>query len=139
MILPTTKSASKKSRKRTTSAKVASLNRATAKQGKARGKSIRKPRKSIELRQVLKQIEIMRDANELLLPKLFSEQAVQALAQQIAPDSRQRAFTVAKTLSLFIQQVLSKDRGCQDVVRQFNKRRKSQDADAGGAVWCEGL
>ncbi len=71
----------------------------------------------------------MSDSDELLLPKLFDDSSVKALLQKVEPKEvvrRDRVYSVPVTLSLFVQQVLSKDRGCKEVITLLNKRRKAE-------------
>lgn len=90
----------------------------------------RKPaKKRLTLKAVRRKVKALLDSDELLMPKLFDEAAVQALLQQIEPTDvvrRDRVYRVPVTLSLFVQQVLSKDRGCKEVITLLNKRRKAE-------------
>jgi hypothetical protein len=74
-------------------------------------------------------IEKMIKADELLLPKLFDDAAIEAILSKSDSDQparRQRIYTVPTTLSLFVQQVLVKERGCKEVVLMLNRKRQEQ-------------
>lgn len=99
----------------------------------SRTKTSRKDRKKDKEPSSVKQfeykIEKMIKADELLLPKLFDDAAIEAILGESNSDqkARKRVYTVPTTLSLFVQQVLMKDRGCKEVVLLFNRKRKEQD------------
>lgn len=90
----------------------------------------RKPAKKKQtLDAVRRKVKAMADSDELLLSKLFDDSSVKALLQKIDPKEvvrRDRVYSVPVTLSLFVQQVLSKDRGCKEVITLLNKRRKAE-------------
>lgn len=98
----------------------------------SRTKTVRQNRKQNKQASTVKQfehrIEKMIQANELLLPKLFDDAAIEAILGESKPvkKPRQRIYTVSTTLTLFVQQVLMKDRGCKEVVLLFNRNRKEQ-------------
>jgi len=99
----------------------------------SRTKTSRKDRKQDKKRQTLndvrKKVETMSDSDQLLLPKVFNDASVEALMAEVCPSEvvrRKRIYSVPVTLSLFVQQVLSKDRGCKEVVTLLNKRRKAE-------------
>jgi hypothetical protein len=74
-------------------------------------------------------IETMLRADELLLPKLFDDALIEAILSEDISDQtsrRKRVYTVSTTLSLFVQQVLVKDRGCKEVVALLNRKRQEQ-------------
>jgi hypothetical protein len=98
----------------------------------SRTKTVRKNRKkdkeASSVKQFERKIEKMMKADELLLPKLFDDAAIEAILGESKSDqkSRKRVYTVPITLALFVQQVLMKDRGCKEVVLMFNRNRKEQ-------------
>ncbi len=101
----------------------------------SRTKTSRKDRKKDKEPSSVKQfeykIEKMIKADELLLPKLFDDAAIEAILGENKPDQkpRKRVYTVPTTLSLFVQQVLMKDRGCKEVVLLLNKNARSNSYD----------
>ena len=88
-------------------------------------------------------IEKLLKADELLLPKLFDDAMIEAVLSNNSSDQksrRQRIYTVSTTLSLFVQQVLMKDRGCKEVVLLLNKKRKDQqlrEVSTNTASYCD--
>lgn len=74
-------------------------------------------------------IEKMIAADELLLPKLFDDAAIEAILggdKSAQTPRRQRVYTIPTTLALFVQQVLVKDRGCKEMVALLNRKRQEQ-------------
>ena len=69
-------------------------------------------------------------ADDLLLLKIFDDKKIQSLIDEILGDEstkrRNRIYTPQVTLSLFVQQVLSKESGCKEMVTLLNKQRKTQ-------------
>lgn len=122
-MLAPSKPVSKKSAAKKLAAKKLALHEAQVKKTSRK----RKPKKSLTLRQVRNEVEARRDSNELLLPKIFSDQTVNQMAQNFGPAGRQRVYTIPKTLGLFVQQVLSKKRACQEIVHRFNAQRKTEN------------
>lgn len=100
----------------------------------SRTKTATKDRKPDKKKQtvgaVRRKVKAMSDSDELLLPKLFDDAAVNALLRESESDEvvrRERIYSVAKTLMLFVQQVLSKDRGCAEAVTLLNRLRKAEN------------
>jgi len=132
MLAPTKKSVNRKTVNRKTraknlAAKVYAANKARSTQSSAKTSTKRKARKSPTLAQIRKEIIARRDSDELLLPKIFDDQTVDQLARKFGPAGRERVYTIARTTSLFIHQVLSKKGGCQEIVHRFNAQRKSEN------------
>ena len=89
----------------------------------------KKDKKTTSVKETQAKIETMIESDELLLPKLFDDASIDSILQKDQSGTtrrRQRVYTVPTTLSLFMQQVLTKDRGCSEVVTMFNKKRKEQ-------------
>jgi hypothetical protein len=123
MLAPTKKPVSKKSRAK----KLAGKKLADNKTRTIKKSTKRKPKKSLTLGQVRNEVEARRDSSELLLPKIFDDQTVSQMAEKFGASGRQRIYTIPTTLSLFVQQVLSKNRGCQEIVHRFNAQRKDEN------------
>jgi len=123
MLAPSKPITRKSTAKKLAAYKLAAKKLATNKSAK---KPKRQTKKSITLRQVRKEVEARRDCDQLLLPKIFDDQTVQQMAQKFGPTGRQRLYTVPQTLALFVDQVLSKNCGCQETVHRFNTQRKAQ-------------
>ena len=114
----------------------------------SRTKTSRENRKKDKKRSSVKQFEREVDRrlkdDDLLLPKLFDADAIEDILNEetsVHPvRRRQRIYTVPITLSLFVQQVLMKDRGCAEVVKLFNKERKKQqlpEVSTNTTSYCE--
>lgn len=89
----------------------------------------KKDKEPSSVKQFEYKIEKLLKAEELLLPKLFDDTAIEAILSEGNSDQRprrQRIYTIPTTLSLFVQQVLMKDRGCKEVVLLFTRKRKDQ-------------
>jgi hypothetical protein len=123
MVAPTKKPVSKRSKAKKLAAKIKAGNKA-----RSNNNSVKvKPKKSITLEQVRKEVEELYNSNELLLSKVFDDECVQRLAQKFGVTGRQRSFTIPKTLALFVQQMLSNKYGCQAIVHHFNVQRKAEN------------
>lgn len=88
----------------------------------------KKDKETSSVKQFEYKIQKMIKADELLLPKLFDDAEIEAILGESKSDKqrRKRVYTVPTTLSLFVQQVLMKDRGCKEVTLLFNRKRKEQ-------------
>jgi hypothetical protein len=73
-------------------------------------------------------------ADELLLPKVFDNAKIQLILDEIGcadgVNRRDRIYTTHTTLMLFVQQVLTKDAGCKEMVTLLNKQRKAKQLPA---------
>lgn len=109
----------------------AQLNRSSRTKTAAGARKPAKKKQTVEA--VRAKVRGLSDSGELLLPKLFDEASINVLLQQVDPKERvrrDRVYNVPVTLSLFVQQVLSKDRGCKEVITLLNKRRKAEQLPA---------
>ena len=100
----------------------------------SRTKTDRKDRKKdkplLPLKTVREKVEKLMKSDKLLLPQLLDEATIEAALNKCPAEDqtrRKRVYTVSTTLTLFVQQVLSKGRGCTGVVTLFNKNRKVQN------------
>ena len=76
------------------------------------------------------QVKVMTDSDQLWMSKIFDDATVEQIYRELSPqdsEHRKRIFTIPVTLWLFVQQVLSKDRGCKEVVGLLNKKRKAEN------------
>lgn len=74
-------------------------------------------------------IKRMMESDELLLPKLFDDEVIESILGENSSAQkprRRRVYTVPTTLSLFVQQVLMKERGCKEVVLLLNRKRQGE-------------
>ena len=77
------------------------------------------------------QVKVMTDSDQLWMSKIFDDATVEQIYRELSPqdsEHRKRIFTIPVTLWLFVQQVLSKDRGCKEVVGLLNKTRRFANA-----------
>ncbi len=88
----------------------------------------KKDKDASSVKQFEYKIKKLIEADELILPKLFDDAAIAAILNEdaSAPPRRQRVYTIPTTLSLFVQQVLVRDRGCKETVLLLNRKRKEQ-------------
>jgi hypothetical protein len=100
----------------------------------SRTKTAQKDRKKdkplLHLKTVRTKVKKLMKSDKLLLPKLLDEAAIEAALGKLPSEEserRKRAYTIPITLTLFVQQVVSKDRGCAGVVTVFNKNRKAEN------------
>ena len=90
----------------------------------------RHTKKKLTLDDVRKQFKVMTDSDQLWMCKIFDDATVEQIYRELSPqdsEHRKRIFTIPVTLWLFVQQVLSKDRGCKEVVGLLNKKRKAEN------------
>lgn len=76
--------------------------------------------------EVIQRIDNLIDRNEIRLTDIFSDQDVHQLCDQLEIEFRERDFTPAITLNLFVSQSLSRGDACSTVVTRFNRERKRQ-------------
>ena len=88
----------------------------------------KKSKKRSSVKQMQRKIESIIAADQLLLLKLFDVAAIESILNGCSDQvkRRHRVYTVPTTLSLFVQQVLMKGRGCKEVVTLLNQKRKEQ-------------
>lgn len=94
-----------------------------------RGESVDRNRRAELLREVTperveQRIVNLRAKKEIRLDDVFSDEDVQELCQELNVEFRERCFTPAVTLGLFVSQALSRGDACSTVVTRFNKERK---------------
>ena len=84
---------------------------------------------TLKFENVQDKLQAMLDNDELLLPQVLDDAMIQTKLAEFTDgmaDSRDRIYTPQVTLSLFVQQVLTKDKGCQEMVTLLNKQRKAR-------------
>ena len=108
--------------------KAPNLNRSS--KTKTSRKDRKKDKKSLSLNAVRKKVTELVAADDLLLMKIFDDAKIQSILDEILIEDgvkrRDRIYTPQVTLSLFVQQVLTKDSGCKEMVTLLNKQRKTQ-------------
>ncbi len=96
-------------------------------------KNRKKDKRTLTVNEVRKKVQAMIESDELLLRKVFDDATIQAILDEISGDKskrRDRIYTPQVALSLFVQQVLTKDAGCKEMVTLLNKQRKAQQLSA---------
>ena len=71
-------------------------------------------------------IEDLLGVGQVRLSSVFDEDNIQELCNELGLEYRERVFTPAVTLGLFVSQTLSRDDACSTVVMKFNRERKRQ-------------
>ena len=90
----------------------------------------KKNKKKLTLDDVRKQVKVMTDSDQLLMSKIFDDATIEQIYGELSTqvsEHRNRIFTIPVTLSLFVQQVLVKNRGCKEVLSLLNKKRKAEN------------
>lgn len=83
-------------------------------------------RAALEPNEVVRRIDKLIDLDEIRLTDLFSDQDVHQLCEELHIECRERDYTPALTLGLFVSQSLSRGDACSTVVTKFNRERKRQ-------------
>jgi len=76
--------------------------------------------------EVQQRIEKLLKKDQIRLSALFTDDDVHRLCEELEIDFRERTFTPATTLGLFVSQVLSRGDACSTIMTQFNRERKRQ-------------
>jgi hypothetical protein len=97
-----------------------------------RGETVDRKRRT-ELRRALtperaeQRIDELTARDQIRLHDVFTDADVHHLCDELDIEFRDRCFTPAATLGLFVSQVLSRADACSTVVTEFNRERKRQD------------
>lgn len=75
---------------------------------------------------VQQRIDRLKAINQMRLHDVFSNEEVHRLCKKLNVSFKERNFTPAITLGLFVSQMLSRGDACSTVVTQFNRERKRQ-------------
>lgn len=90
----------------------------------------KKKKKSLSLNTVRMKVNELGATDDLLLMKIFDDAKIESIIDEILEEfsvkKRDRIYTPQITLSLFVQQVLSMDAGCKEMVTLLNKQRKAE-------------
>ena len=108
--------------------RLANLNRSS--KTKTSRNERKEDKKKLTLDDVRKQVKVMIDLDQLLMSKIFDDATIEQIYGELSPqgsEHRNRIFTIPVTLSLFVQQVLVKNRGCKEVISLLNKKRKAEN------------
>jgi len=83
--------------------------------------------RSLTPERIMKRIEELISKDQIRLHDVFSDEEVRCLCNELGIKFRDRCFTPAATLGLFVSQVLSRADACSTVVAKFNRERKRQN------------
>jgi hypothetical protein len=100
-------------------------------------KKERKRKKLPGFNQILQRLHKLKTLNKIRLHHLFDDEEIHRMCETLNIDFRDRVFTPAIALGLFVSQVLSRSDACITVMAKFNRERKnsglppvSEDASA---------
>jgi hypothetical protein len=97
-------------------------------------------RKDLEPDVVEQRIEKLLATDQMRLSSIFSDKDIHQLCDELEIDFRERDFTPAITLGLFVAQTLSRSDACSTVTTQFNRERKRQrlaPVSEDGSTYCK--
>ena len=96
-----------------------------------------KRKRLLSFDEILKRLERFKALEKIRLHHLFDDEEIHRMCIRLNIEFRDRVFTLAKTLGLFVSQVLSRSDACITVMAKFNRERKdsglspvSEDASA---------
>jgi hypothetical protein len=92
--------------------------------GKSTNEDRRQSRKRLNLKQVRNKIGELKEIDQLRLSDVFDDEHIHDICRELKVDFRDRSFTPANTLGLFVSQVLNRDEPCTAVITRFNRTRK---------------
>jgi Transposase DDE domain len=84
----------------------------------------RKRKKKLKFAQAKKIVESLKASNSLLLLRIFDSKTIRRIWEELGCSGRNRVYTPELTISLFVQQMLSKGTSCQEMVLRVNAQRK---------------
>jgi hypothetical protein len=94
----------------------------------------KKDKKQLSLHTVRQRVEELMANDDLRLMKVFDNSKIKSILSEIDGTDgvcrRDRIYTTQTTLMLFVQQVLTKDAGCKEMVTLLNKQRKAKNLSA---------
>jgi len=97
-------------------------------------------RKALQPAEVQGRIKQLMAVDQMRLSCLFKDQDVHELCGELEIRFRDREFTPATTLGLFVAQALSRGDACSTVVTQFNRERKRKGlppVSEDGSAYCK--
>jgi len=99
-----------------------------------------KIRESLQPPVVQQRIEQLMATDQMRLSKIFTDQDIHQLCEELEIDFRERDYTPAVTLGLFVAQMLSRGDACSTVTTRFNRERKREGLPAlseDGSTYCK--
>lgn len=97
-------------------------------------------REILDVECIVKRVEHLRTADQLRLFEVFSDGDVHRICAELNVQYRERSFTPAQALALFVSQVLSRGNACSTMVTEFNRERKRkglQPVSEDGSAYCK--
>ena len=88
----------------------------------------RERKKLLQFDQILKRLETLKAMDQIRLHHLSDDAEIHRMCDTFNIEFRDRIFTPAKTLGLFVSQVLSRGDACITVMSKFNRERKVESA-----------
>ena len=96
-----------------------------------------KRKRRLSFDEILERLKRFKALEKIRLHHLFDDEEIHRMCDTLNVEFRDRVFTPAKTLGLFVSQVLSRSDACITVMAKFNRERKdrglspvSEDASA---------
>jgi len=86
----------------------------------------RERKKQLSFDEILKRLERLKALEKIRLHHLFDDEEIHQMCDTLNLKFRDRVFTPAKTLGLFVSQVLSRSDACITVMAKFNRERKDR-------------
>lgn len=83
-----------------------------------------KRKRQLTFEEIRQRVENLRARNQIRLHHIFDDEQIHRLCDTLKIEFRDRVFTPAKTLGLFVSQVLSRGDACVTVMAEFNRERK---------------
>lgn len=103
----------------------------------------RKRKRLIRFEEIRKRLERLKAMEKIRLHHLFDDEEIHQMCSPLNFEFRDRVFTPAITLGLFVSQVLSRSDACSTVMVNFNRERKDNglspvSSDASGYTKARG-
>jgi len=83
-------------------------------------------KRALSFEEVQERVNKLRASNKLCLAEVFDDKQIHQACSQLEIEFRERSFTPAVTLGLFVSQVLNRDEPCTAVLARFNRDRKNK-------------
>jgi hypothetical protein len=97
-------------------------------------------RKALQPEKVQARIEKLMAVDQMRLSCLFTDEDIHQLCDELEIEFRDRTFTPATALGLFVSQMLSRGDACSTVITQFNRERKRDGlwpVSEDGSAFCK--
>lgn len=97
-------------------------------------------RESLQPQVIQHRIEQLMATDQMRLSKIFTDEDIHQLCEELEIDFRERDYTPAVTLGLFVAQMLSRGDACSTVTTRFNRERKRaglSPLSEDGSTYCK--